>query len=208
MWTAPSSQKGKTLFVIEQPPYQAQLAEAQAKLKSLQAQRAYAQAQLQRQTDLAPKGFSTQADLDQARAKRDVAGCRHPGCQGRDRHRHHQSRLHRGEGALRRGGHQPSPVGGRAGRRHLADPARHHRPDRSDLDDLQHERAGCAEDPRQHGQAQADPEGHRQGPLRGRADDRGGLSPYRPSRLCRTGGRPLDRHADGPLHLREQEPTP
>jgi multidrug efflux system membrane fusion protein len=64
-------EKGKTLFVIEQPPYQAQLAQAQAKLKSLQAQRAYAQAQLQRQTDLAPKGFSTQADLDQARAKRD-----------------------------------------------------------------------------------------------------------------------------------------
>src|SRR5215475_6510214 len=52
--------KGKTLFVIEPPPYQAQLAEAQAKLKSLQ-----------RQLDLAPKGFSTQSDLDQARAKRD-----------------------------------------------------------------------------------------------------------------------------------------
>ena len=64
--------KDKTLFVIEQPPYQAQLAEAQAKLKSLQANRAYAQAQLQRQMDLAPKGFSTQADLDQARAKRDA----------------------------------------------------------------------------------------------------------------------------------------
>jgi membrane fusion protein, multidrug efflux system len=63
--------KGKTLFVIEPPPYQAQLAEAQAKLKSLQAQRAYAQAQYQRQLDLAPKGFSTQSDLDQARAKRD-----------------------------------------------------------------------------------------------------------------------------------------
>lgn len=64
--------KDKTLFVIEQPPYQAQLAEAQAKLKSLEANRAYAQAQLQRQMDLAPKGFSTQADLDQARAKRDA----------------------------------------------------------------------------------------------------------------------------------------
>src|SRR5258708_33568391 len=64
--------KDKILFVIEQPPYQAQLAEAQAKLKSLQANRAYAQAQLQRQMDLAPKGFSTQADLDQARAKRDA----------------------------------------------------------------------------------------------------------------------------------------
>jgi multidrug efflux system membrane fusion protein len=64
--------KGKTLFVIEPPPYQAQLAEAQAKLKSLQANRAYAQAQLQRQMDLAPKGFTTQADLDQARAKRDA----------------------------------------------------------------------------------------------------------------------------------------
>ncbi len=64
--------KDKTLFVIEQPPYQAQLAEAEAKLKSLQANRAYAQAQLQRQMDLAPKGFSTQADLDQARAKRDA----------------------------------------------------------------------------------------------------------------------------------------
>ena len=60
--------KGKTLFVIEPPPYQAQLAEAQAKLKSLEANRAYAQAQYQRQLDLAPKGFSTQADLDQARA--------------------------------------------------------------------------------------------------------------------------------------------
>jgi len=64
--------KDKILFGIEQPPYQAQLAEAQAKLKSLQANRAYAQAQLQRQMDLAPKGFSTQADLDQARAKRDA----------------------------------------------------------------------------------------------------------------------------------------
>ena len=67
-----SVEKGKTLFIIEQPPYQAQLAEAEAKLKSLQANRAYAQAQLQRQTDLAPKGYSTQADLDQARAKRDA----------------------------------------------------------------------------------------------------------------------------------------
>jgi multidrug efflux system membrane fusion protein len=64
--------KGKTLFVIEQPPYQAQLDQAKAKVASLQANRAYAQAQYQRQLDLAPKGFSTQADLDQARAKRDA----------------------------------------------------------------------------------------------------------------------------------------
>ena len=64
--------KDKTLFVIEQPPYQAKLDQAKAKVQSLQAQRAYAQAQLQRQQDLAPKGFSTQSDLDQARAKRDA----------------------------------------------------------------------------------------------------------------------------------------
>ncbi len=64
--------KGKTLFVIEQPPYQAKLEQAKAKVQSLQANRAYAQAQLQRQMDLAPKGYSTQADLDQARAKRDA----------------------------------------------------------------------------------------------------------------------------------------
>src|SRR5262249_9048559 len=64
--------KGKTLFIIEQPPYQAKLDQAKAKVQSLEANLAYAKAQYQRQLDLAPKGFSTQADLDQARAKRDA----------------------------------------------------------------------------------------------------------------------------------------
>jgi multidrug efflux system membrane fusion protein len=63
--------KGKTLFVIEPAPYQAQLRQAQAKVQSIQAQQIYAQAEYLRQQDLAKKGFATQSALDQARAKLD-----------------------------------------------------------------------------------------------------------------------------------------
>lgn len=63
--------KGTTLFVIEPAPYQAKLRQAQAKVQSLQAQQAYAQAEFLRQQDLAKKGFAALSALDQARAKRD-----------------------------------------------------------------------------------------------------------------------------------------
>jgi multidrug efflux system membrane fusion protein len=63
--------KGATLFVIEPAPYQAKLRQAQAKVQSLQAQQAYAQAEFLRQQDLAKKGFAALSALDQARAKRD-----------------------------------------------------------------------------------------------------------------------------------------
>src|SRR5579872_1359411 len=65
------AKKGKTLFVIEPAPYQAQLNQAQAKVQSIQAQQIYAKADFLRQQDLAKKGFATQSALDQARAKLD-----------------------------------------------------------------------------------------------------------------------------------------
>ena len=65
------AKKGKTLFVIEPAPYEAQLRQAQAKVQSIQAQQVYAKADYLRQQDLAKKGFATQSALDQARAKLD-----------------------------------------------------------------------------------------------------------------------------------------
>ena len=63
--------KGKTLFVIEPAPYEAQLRQDQAKVQSIQAQQVYAKADYLRQQDLAKKGFATQSALDQARATLD-----------------------------------------------------------------------------------------------------------------------------------------
>ncbi|GGF66511.1 MexE family multidrug efflux RND transporter periplasmic adaptor subunit [Azorhizobium oxalatiphilum] len=65
--------KGDLLFVIEQDQYKADLDQAQATLAAKQAAQVQAEAEYNRQSQLAKQDFSSQATLDQARAKRDGA---------------------------------------------------------------------------------------------------------------------------------------
>ncbi|XOC85404.1 efflux RND transporter periplasmic adaptor subunit [Hyphomicrobium sp. DY-1] len=64
---------GKTLFVIEQQPYQLSLEQAQAGLASAEAQTKKSKADYERQVDLAAKNISSQATLDAATATYDAA---------------------------------------------------------------------------------------------------------------------------------------
>ncbi len=63
---------GKTLFVIEQKPYQLSLEQAQAGLASAEATTKKAKADYERQVDLAAKNISSQATLDAATATYDA----------------------------------------------------------------------------------------------------------------------------------------
>ncbi|MGE4371369.1 MAG: efflux RND transporter periplasmic adaptor subunit [Xanthobacter sp.] len=65
--------KGTVLFVIEQDNYKANVEQAKANLDSAQAQQVQAEAEFNRQNQLAAKDFASQAVLDVARAKRDAA---------------------------------------------------------------------------------------------------------------------------------------
>jgi RND family efflux transporter MFP subunit len=67
------AEKGSTLFTIEPPPYFAQLQQAQAQQAAMQAQLVQAQQALQRQASLRSQNVNSQADLDNAQAKRDAA---------------------------------------------------------------------------------------------------------------------------------------
>jgi multidrug efflux system membrane fusion protein len=68
---APAKQ-GDTLFVIEPAPYQAKLQQAQASLASAQAQAAQAAAEYKRQASLGRTDFSSQSQVDVARATADT----------------------------------------------------------------------------------------------------------------------------------------
>jgi multidrug efflux system membrane fusion protein len=65
--------KGTTLFTIEPPPYFAQLQQAQAQQAAAQANLVQAQQAFQRQATLRTQNVNSQADLDNAQAKRDAA---------------------------------------------------------------------------------------------------------------------------------------
>ncbi len=65
--------KGTVLFVIEQDNYQADVKQAEATLAARQADQIQAEAEFNRQNQLAARDFSSQATLDVARAKRDSA---------------------------------------------------------------------------------------------------------------------------------------
>lgn len=65
--------KGDLLFVIEQDVYKADVAQAKATLAAKQAAQVQAEAEFNRQNQLAKQDFASQAVLDQARAKRDQA---------------------------------------------------------------------------------------------------------------------------------------
>ncbi|UJX46366.1 efflux RND transporter periplasmic adaptor subunit [Xanthobacter sp. YC-JY1] len=67
------AKKGTTLFVIEQDTYIAQVDQAKATLAANQASQVQAEAEFNRQNQLAKQDFASQAALDQARAKRDSA---------------------------------------------------------------------------------------------------------------------------------------
>jgi RND family efflux transporter MFP subunit len=64
---------GKTLFVIEQKPYQLSLEQAQAAMASAEANTKKTKADLDRQSDLAAKNIASQATLDAAIASYDAA---------------------------------------------------------------------------------------------------------------------------------------
>ncbi|MFA5958736.1 efflux RND transporter periplasmic adaptor subunit [Hyphomicrobium sp.] len=64
---------GKTLFVIEQKPYQLSLEQAQAGLASAEANTKKTKADYERQVDLAAKNIASQATLDAATATYDAA---------------------------------------------------------------------------------------------------------------------------------------
>lgn len=66
------AKKDDVLFVIEQPPYEAQLKQAEATLISSKAQLVKSQAELDRQSTLRTQDISTQVALDKARAQRDT----------------------------------------------------------------------------------------------------------------------------------------
>lgn len=65
--------KGSILFVIQPDQYQADVAQAEANLAANQALQVQAEAEYNRQNQLAKQDFASQAALDQARAKRDQA---------------------------------------------------------------------------------------------------------------------------------------
>jgi RND family efflux transporter MFP subunit len=63
---------GQSLFVIEPPPYQAKLQQAQASLAAAKAQFTQADTEFARQSALGRRDFASQAAVDQARATRDT----------------------------------------------------------------------------------------------------------------------------------------
>jgi multidrug efflux system membrane fusion protein len=65
------AKKDDVLFVIEQPPYQAQLQQAEAALIAAQAELVKSEAELSRQSTLRSQDISTQVALDKARAQHD-----------------------------------------------------------------------------------------------------------------------------------------
>lgn len=67
------AKKGDVLFVIEQDQYKADVEQAKATLAAKQASQVQAEAEFNRQNQLAKQDFASQATLDQARAKRDGA---------------------------------------------------------------------------------------------------------------------------------------
>lgn len=65
------AKKGDPLFIIEQPPYEAQLEQAKAALLAAQAELVKSQAEFDRQSTLRAQDVSSQVQLDKARAQRD-----------------------------------------------------------------------------------------------------------------------------------------
>ncbi len=66
-----TAKKGDVLFVIEQPPYEARLQQAEAALIAAKAELVKSEAELARQSTLRSQDISTQVALDKARAQRD-----------------------------------------------------------------------------------------------------------------------------------------
>lgn len=64
--------KDDALFIIEQPPYEAQLEQAKAALLSAKAELVKSQAEFDRQSTLRAQDVSSQVQLDKARAQRDT----------------------------------------------------------------------------------------------------------------------------------------
>ena len=136
--------EGTTLFTIEPETYKLKLEQAQAAEAGAQATVKQAEADFKRQSDLVARQAVSQATLDTSTSTRDNAQANLQQAQANTRIAAGQLRLHQGGCAVRRHRHRASGLGRRARRRHLADPARDHRRARSDLCELQRQRAGRA----------------------------------------------------------------
>jgi len=100
-------ESGQLMFVIEQPPYQAEVAKIQADLQGAQADLLNAKAELSRQEQLVSKGYSTPAKLDEAKSKFGLA----QGTVDKDQAALEQAKLNLSYTEVR------SPVAGRVGQR-------------------------------------------------------------------------------------------
>ncbi len=138
--------EGAPLFTIEPETYKLKLEQAQAAEAGVQASLKQAEADYKRQADLVAKQAVSQATLDTSTSNRDNAQANLQQAQYEHQDRRGQLRLHQGGGAVRRHRQRASDLGRRARWRFVADPARHHRPVRSDLCELQRQRTGCLED--------------------------------------------------------------
>src|SRR5262249_34947299 len=140
--------EGATLFVIEPEPYKLKLEQARAAETGAQATLKQAEAEYERQADLASRQVASKQALDNATANRDSA-----------RARLKQAEVDTAQAELNLGYTQVKApfdgicapgVAGRTGGRQWPDPTRHHRPNRADLRQLQHQRAGGVEHSRRH----------------------------------------------------------
>ena len=189
--------EGTTLFTIEPETYKLKLDQAQAAQAGAESSLKQAEADFKRQSDLVARQAVSQATLDTSTSTRDNAQANLQQAQANTRHRRGQLRLYQGDGAVRRHRHRAPGLGRRARRRHLADPARHHRRARSDLRELQCQRAGRHTHPRR-----SAPPRHRTGRIDQASDsdrpaDRDRLSASGQPRLRLADAQPVDRNAAG-----------
>ena len=140
--------KGATLFTIEPEPYKVKLEQAQAAEAGAQATLKQTEAEYERQADLSSRQVASKQALDNALANADAAQAKLKQAQVDTR----QAEINFGYTQVK------APFDGivtarlvslgRICRRQRPDPARHHRPDRSDLREFQHQRAGRPARPR------------------------------------------------------------
>ena len=187
--------EGTPLFIIEPEPYKVKLEQAEGAAGRRQGGAEVCRGRIQ-----AAGGTDRQAGLDPG-ALRQVAGParrrpRQPATgggqypAGRD-----QLRLHQRQGAVRRRRHRAPGLDRRHGRRHHADAARHHRPARSDLRELQSGRARRAERPRGDPALGLTPEDLKKVPVEVGLQTDDGYPQQGHARLRGAERRSLDRHA-------------
>ena len=198
--------KGDLLFTIELEPYKVKLEQAKASETSAVSSFNQAQAAFDRSAELLKNKVTTQASYDSALATRDAAQSTLDNARSNTRLAADQLRLCTGAGAVRRRGDGAQGLGRDLCRRQRhAHGARHHRAARSDLGELQHQRAGCHPCARGAGGARRHPRRRHEVQDRSRAAGRDRLSACRSHRLRRADLEHDDRHAGSARRPAESE---